>query len=145
MARAEKCISLISAKLGKSNYFCGDLPSSHDALVFGYLEIIIQLPFSSKCSLHEKLLSHQNLVDFCQRMRRMLFLKMKESEYLVFSTFFASLIVLLHPLLSPFSSSSSTLSPQGLQNASAVMDRKVAQMHHGSILQLCGCLWVLGW
>ncbi|KAK0426214.1 hypothetical protein QR680_009590 [Steinernema hermaphroditum] len=62
---AIQMINLLSAKLGDNKYFCGDKPSSLDALIFGYLAPFLKLPMpSDRLTLH--LSACSNLVRFVE-------------------------------------------------------------------------------
>jgi len=65
-------LSLLSARLGSSDYFCGSQPSSQDALVFGYLDLVLQLT-------SRRLTVPKNMETFCLRMRRELYAGKKRS------------------------------------------------------------------
>jgi metaxin len=69
LARAEESITLISARLGEEQYFNGESPTSLDAIVYGYLEVILQNPLPATNSLHRHLHSCTNLLQFCNRVR----------------------------------------------------------------------------
>lgn len=47
--------------------FCS--PTSLDALVYGYLEVVLQSPLPATNSLYNQLHSCSNLVQFCSRIR----------------------------------------------------------------------------
>ena len=51
-----------------------------DALVFGYLEVVLQCPLPSNNILYCQLYSAVNLVRFCERIRRRCFPDVKLSE-----------------------------------------------------------------
>lgn len=55
-------------------------PSSLDALVFGYLEVILQCPLPATNTLHTHLLSCPNLLQLCNRVRALAFPDKKLSE-----------------------------------------------------------------
>ncbi len=61
-------------------YFYGDKPTSLDALVFGYLEIIAQGALYGNNVLHNTLKSCDNLSNFCLRLRKECFPHVKESK-----------------------------------------------------------------
>lgn len=86
LGRASECLALLSAKLGHSNYFYGDKPSSLDALVFGYLEVMAQCPSQTGNAVYDKLQSCSNLLEFCRRLRKDYFPLMKESKSIVLCT-----------------------------------------------------------
>ncbi|KAH7714854.1 Metaxin 1 [Aphelenchoides avenae] len=62
---AVQALNWLSAKLGDNKYFCGDKPSSLDALVFGYLAPLLKTPLpNDRLQLH--LSSIPNLVRFVE-------------------------------------------------------------------------------
>jgi metaxin len=68
-ARAEEGINLLSSRLAERQFFNGESPSSLDALVFGYLEVMLQTPLPSSNLLYLHLHSCSNLLHFCSRVR----------------------------------------------------------------------------
>ncbi|KAJ1374712.1 metaxin 1 [Parelaphostrongylus tenuis] len=59
-------LNMLSAKLGDSKFFCGNKPSSLDALVFGYLAPLLRLPLpNDRLQLH--LRACPNLVRFVEQ------------------------------------------------------------------------------
>ncbi|VDM73636.1 unnamed protein product [Strongylus vulgaris] len=57
---------MLSAKLGDNKFFCGNKPSSLDALVFGYLAPLLRLPLpNDRLQLH--LRACPNLVRFVEQ------------------------------------------------------------------------------
>ncbi|KAL4227904.1 metaxin 1 [Mactra antiquata] len=44
---AKDCLTYLSHKLGDQNYFFGDMPSSLDAIVFGYIAPLLNAPLNS--------------------------------------------------------------------------------------------------
>lgn len=78
LRRATECLSLLSSKLSRNKYLYGDQPSSLDAMLFGYLEVIRQCPLLGNNTLNTKLNSSHNLVGFCHRMKEDCFPQMKE-------------------------------------------------------------------
>ena len=80
LGRATETITLLSARLGTATYFYGDKPTSLDALMFGYLEIIAQGPLCGNNMLHGALEAHSNLSNFCIRLRKECFPQVKERE-----------------------------------------------------------------
>uniref|UniRef100_A0A1I8A5T0 Metaxin n=1 Tax=Steinernema glaseri TaxID=37863 RepID=A0A1I8A5T0_9BILA len=75
---AIQMINLLSAKLGDNKYFCGDKPSSLDALIFGYLAPFLKLPMpSDRLSLH--LSACSNLVRFVESIIS-IYLPLSESD-----------------------------------------------------------------
>ncbi|GFN75389.1 metaxin-1 [Plakobranchus ocellatus] len=57
---AKECLNLLSYKLGEKQYMFGRLPSSLDALVFGYLAPLLKAPLPNN-QLHNHLLQCENL------------------------------------------------------------------------------------
>ncbi|KAJ1820987.1 hypothetical protein LPJ56_001235 [Coemansia sp. RSA 2599] len=66
---AAKCLDLLSTKLGSKQYFFGDAPAMLDAVVYGYLSLVIypDLPQSTLKEMVTK--SYPNLVALCDRIR----------------------------------------------------------------------------
>lgn len=79
LAKAVDCLSLLSARLGENEYFFGERPSSLDAVLYGYLEVVLQSPLPSGNSLQTRLHSHTNLQRYCEALRRKHFPAMKTS------------------------------------------------------------------
>ena len=90
---------MLSVRLKDKEYFCGKKsvkmssliflinalflpksPSSFDAFVFGYLELIAQYQLPSKNRLQFHLNSLMNLSKFCERMRKLAFPETKTSK-----------------------------------------------------------------
>ena len=61
-------------------------PSSLDAMVYGYLEVILQTPFPATNSLYRHLHTCSNLVQLCNRIRGKAFPDKKLSELDSYST-----------------------------------------------------------
>eukprot|EP01126_Amoeba_proteus_P044610 TRINITY_DN4963_c0_g1_i13.p1 TRINITY_DN4963_c0_g1~~TRINITY_DN4963_c0_g1_i13.p1 ORF type:complete len:194 (+),score=40.31 TRINITY_DN4963_c0_g1_i13:501-1082(+) len=63
---ANEIYTTLSNRLGEREFFFGDQPSRLDCFVFGFLrtQALKDIP---KSHLQDLLLSHQNLVDFCNR------------------------------------------------------------------------------
>ncbi|CAB0029738.1 unnamed protein product [Trichogramma brassicae] len=62
-SKAQKCITLLSTRLGESNYFFGSNPTTFDVLVFSHLAPILKVPLPN-CSLQNHLKACSNLVKF---------------------------------------------------------------------------------
>ncbi|KIH47112.1 Metaxin-1-like family protein [Ancylostoma duodenale] len=61
-----EALNMLSAKLGDNKFFCGNKPSSLDALVFGYLAPLLRLPLpNDRLQLH--LRACPNLVRFIEQ------------------------------------------------------------------------------
>lgn len=70
---AKDCLTHLSTKLGQQDYFFGSLPSSLDALVFGYIAPLLNAPINSN-QLTNHLRSHcDNLCILCTRILREFF------------------------------------------------------------------------
>ena len=108
-------------------------PSSLDALVFGYLEVILQCPLPATNTLHTHLLSCPNLLQLCNRVRALAFpdKKLSESE-----------------ITTPTSSNGHPPSlPPSLPSPSSLKDHSPRFLLHQSpppcgVIQRCGCQWV---
>ncbi|XP_005088908.1 metaxin-1 [Aplysia californica] len=61
---AKECLNILSYKLGTKNYMFGNLPSSLDALVFGYLAPLLKAPLPNN-QLQNHLKQCDNLVAMC--------------------------------------------------------------------------------
>lgn len=64
---AEKDLKAISTQLGTHRYFLGDFPSSVDACVFAFMEMVLTFPVDS--FLKKECASYENIVAYCARMR----------------------------------------------------------------------------
>lgn len=69
---AEKCLTCLSNRLGESNFFFGDYPSSLDAAVYGCLAPLLKAPFPSNV-LQNHLKASTNLVKFIVRISQRYF------------------------------------------------------------------------
>lgn len=81
-------------------------PTSLDAMVFGYLEVILQSPLPATNSLHQHLYTNTNLIQFCTRIRSKAFPDKKISmssplisTYFILSTFLSGTVSLTPALL----------------------------------------------
>ena len=63
---AEKCLTLLSNRLGDSKYFFGNQPTSLDAIVYSYLAPLLKTPFPNS-TLQNHLKACTNLVTFVAR------------------------------------------------------------------------------
>ncbi|XP_052503020.1 metaxin-3 isoform X3 [Budorcas taxicolor] len=61
---AKECLNLLSNRLGRSQFFFGDMPSTLDAYVFGFLAPLYKVRFP-KVQLQEHLKQLSNLCRFC--------------------------------------------------------------------------------
>lgn len=61
---AKECLNLLSNRLGTSQFFFGDTPSTLDAYVFGFLAPLYKVRFP-KVQLQEHLKQLSNLCRFC--------------------------------------------------------------------------------
>ncbi|XP_045216181.2 metaxin-1-like [Mercenaria mercenaria] len=78
---AKICLSLLSAKLGDKEYFFGNLPSSLDALVFGYVAPLLNAPLNSNQVTTHLRSNCDNLCILCTRITREFFpLSQEEME-----------------------------------------------------------------
>ncbi|KAK3586669.1 hypothetical protein CHS0354_001281 [Potamilus streckersoni] len=66
LKEAKECLNNLSYKLGDQDFFFGDLPSSLDAIVFGYLAPILKAPLSGS-QLQSHLRACDNLCRLCNR------------------------------------------------------------------------------
>lgn len=78
ITEAIQVINLLSAKLGDNKYFCGNKPCSLDALIFGYLALLLrsQIP-NDRIQLH--LVSTPNLVRFVESIQS-IYLPLNEEQ-----------------------------------------------------------------
>lgn len=63
---AEACLQCISNRLSDSEFFFGNVPSSLDAFVYGYLATLLKTPVPNS-RLHDVLNSYQNLLRYVVR------------------------------------------------------------------------------
>ncbi|CAG9764631.1 unnamed protein product [Ceutorhynchus assimilis] len=63
---ATECLSSLSARLGTSNYFFGEEPTSLDVVIYSYLAPLLKLPFPSN-SISTLVALWPNLVQFVSR------------------------------------------------------------------------------
>ncbi|XP_043277962.1 metaxin-1 isoform X2 [Venturia canescens] len=75
-SEAQKCITLLSVRLGESDFFFGSRPTSFDALVYGYLAPLLKAPLPNP-ALQNHLKACTNLVKLISRISQRFF----ESEY----------------------------------------------------------------
>ncbi|XP_066601961.1 metaxin-1 [Prorops nasuta] len=78
-AEAQKCITLLSVRLGEDDFFFGSLPTSLDAIVFSYLAPLLKAPLPH-AALQNHLKACTNLVKFVSRISQRYF----EYEYQVY-------------------------------------------------------------
>ncbi|KAJ2898617.1 hypothetical protein GGI21_004852, partial [Coemansia aciculifera] len=66
-AQAKRCLDALSTKLSKKEYFFGSKPTTLDAVVYGYLSLILypDLPQSTLKSMVAR--DYPNLLEFCDR------------------------------------------------------------------------------
>lgn len=78
---AEKCLKTLSDRLGESEYFFGNRPSSFDAIVFAYLAPLVKVPFpNATLSNHVKGIA--NLTRFVARINQKNFRHVTDGMYL---------------------------------------------------------------
>ncbi|KAI8321833.1 hypothetical protein GQ54DRAFT_238038, partial [Martensiomyces pterosporus] len=65
---ANKCLDVLSSKLGSKDYFFGERPTTLDTVAYGYLSLILypELPQATLKSIITS--KYPNLVSFCDRM-----------------------------------------------------------------------------
>ncbi|XP_065910492.1 metaxin-1-like isoform X2 [Dysidea avara] len=73
LARARECFNTLSVKLDTQQYFFGDKPTSLDAVVYGYLDNLIQYSLPGNNSLQGHVYCCDNLLQFCTRVRSRLY------------------------------------------------------------------------
>lgn len=78
---AEKCLKLLSQKLGDQKYFFGDTPTIFDAYVFGYLALCT-IPFPCFNPLKNTINNLPNLPTYLSRIKRSYFPDVQESKYI---------------------------------------------------------------
>ncbi|XP_066470845.1 metaxin-3 isoform X2 [Tiliqua scincoides] len=61
---AKECLNLLSSRLGTSSFFFGNIPTTLDAFVFGFLASLYKVPFP-KVQLQDHLKQLPNLCRFC--------------------------------------------------------------------------------
>lgn len=71
---AKKCINWVSEKLGANSFFHGDVPSESDAVLYGYLSVLLKLTLPNN-ELQNHLKQCANLVNFVERITRIYFAK----------------------------------------------------------------------
>ncbi|KAK6644031.1 hypothetical protein RUM43_000296 [Polyplax serrata] len=76
---AEKCLTLLSNRLGESKYFFGNQASSLDAIIYSYLAPLLRAPFPNP-TLQNHLKACNNLVSFVIRITQKYFPAISE-EY----------------------------------------------------------------
>lgn len=65
---AKECITLLSKRLGENKYFFGDVPTTLDVIVYGYLSILLKPPaLSSTLAFRPHLMLYSNLCSFVDR------------------------------------------------------------------------------
>lgn len=77
---AEKCLTLLSQKLGDQKYFFGESPTIFDAYVYGYLAICT-IPFPHLNPLRNSLNNLTNLLDYVTRIKRSYFPDTNEGKF----------------------------------------------------------------
>ncbi|XP_058450652.1 metaxin-1 homolog [Malaya genurostris] len=74
MLNAKKCINWVSEKLGENRFFFGDTPSEVDAILYGYLSVILKLTLPNGV-LQNHLKECTNLTKFVDRITTIYFAK----------------------------------------------------------------------
>lgn len=72
MLNAKKCINWISEKLGDNRFFFGDTPSEIDAILYGYLSVLLKLTLPNNV-LQNHVKQCGNLVKFVERITTIYF------------------------------------------------------------------------
>ncbi|XP_062533704.1 metaxin-1 homolog [Armigeres subalbatus] len=72
MLNAKKCINWISEKLGENRFFFGDTPSEIDAVLYGYLSVLLKLSLPNGV-LQNHVKQCSNLVKFVERITKIYF------------------------------------------------------------------------
>lgn len=78
---AEKCLTLLSTRLGDSKYFFGNQPSSLDAIIYSYLAPLLKAPFPNP-TLQNHLKACHNLVNFVIRISQKYFPSISEGMHI---------------------------------------------------------------
>lgn len=81
MDEANKCIIDISKKLGTNEYFFGTVPSSFDAILFGYVAPLVNIPLPNT-ELQAFVKEQENLIKYVQHLSTTLFHRKKEYKYI---------------------------------------------------------------
>jgi len=71
-SEAQKCLTLLSTRLGESEYFFGNRPTSLDAVVYSYLAPLLKAPLPNP-ALQNHLKACTNLVKFVSRISQRFF------------------------------------------------------------------------
>ncbi|KAL0131164.1 hypothetical protein PUN28_002613 [Cardiocondyla obscurior] len=75
-SEAQKCLTLLSTRLGDENFFCGEQPSTIDAVVYSYLAPLLKAPLPNPI-LQNHLKACTNLVKYVSRISQRYF----ENDY----------------------------------------------------------------
>lgn len=75
-SEAQKCLTLLSTRLGDKDFFCGQQPSTIDAVVYSYLAPLLKAPLPNPI-LQNHLKACTNLVKYVSRISQRYF----ENEY----------------------------------------------------------------
>lgn len=81
LAGARECLNTLSIALGEKMYFFGDKPTSLDAVVYGYLDNLIQYKLPGNNSLQGHVYCCDNLLQFCKRIRNQFYPHCKQGKY----------------------------------------------------------------
>lgn len=79
---AEKCLTLLSNRLGESKYFFGNQASSLDAIIYSYLAPLLRAPFPNP-TLQNHLKACNNLVSFVIRITQKYFPAISEGVFFI--------------------------------------------------------------
>ncbi|XP_015601462.1 metaxin-1 isoform X2 [Cephus cinctus] len=71
-SEAQKCLTLLSTRLGESEFFCGSQPTSFDAIVYSYLAPLLKAPLPNP-ALQNHLKACTNLAKFVSRISQRYF------------------------------------------------------------------------
>ncbi|KAI1301897.1 Vacuolar protein sorting-associated protein 45 [Halotydeus destructor] len=77
---AQKCLTVLSERLGTNEFFIGKQPTSFDAIVFSYLAPLVKVPFPSSNHLQHHIKASDNLMSFVSRILRKYFPTVTASE-----------------------------------------------------------------
>ena len=80
---AEKCLTLLSNRLGESKYFFGNQATSLDAIIYSYLAPLLRAPFPNP-TLQNHLKACNNLVSFVIRISQKYFPAISEGNFFNF-------------------------------------------------------------
>lgn len=73
LKEAQKCLTLLSERLGEAEFFFGKHPTSFDAAVFSYLAPLLKVPFPNSNQLTSHIKACDNLGSFVNRILKKYF------------------------------------------------------------------------